>query len=540
MQSICICKCVVFQLILLFLLQMCKPLKANYIIPQNAVLTDVQANYHAYENAWSIQFSNMNDVNFNVLIVEVCALAQNKSMCPTDVPQISSIISCVDLLDLLRQDNWYNTYIHSNKFKILTESFCHEIHNTPSLVQNGVDTVLSGTTNEINNPLVFLRQPMTLIIKNQNELLQRWVIPHRQLGEEVLQFTLQLRLTQLLSLQHNFIVHQSISSIQIAQPIKSLMTFTVQNPCTSVGYRAPDNAAVSLLHTSREKRCIWQCREDMFRVPYNSIPPTQDQLNVSTSEYSLLPIKYSCLKPASNVIVFTFGFVLESYMITSSYGYNQDFFNALDSLASGVKTDIPFSSILLAIPNTVYHQQTFKNIIQEKLQISCLLNQCDNIWLPSEDGWTNNNYLYAASGRRLLRTLDIHSIVIDGMLLSEDLRLLSDATYRSQLVEQLRSSLMRQVSLIGGHYTNLQISGLADIDVERIVAFVHPNSLQTTNVQDLDAKHKKQYENTSTQNSMTTLFILASTMISFVVLLLCVMQIHDRYHRRHFQAVNSA
>ena len=178
--------------------------------------------------------------------------------------------------------------------------------------------------------------------------------------------------------------------------------------------------------------------------------------------------------------------------------------------------------------------------MQKKLQISCLLNECDNRWFPSEDGWTNNKYLYATSGRRLLRTLDVHSIVIEGMLLNDDLRLLSDATYRSQLVEQLRSSLMRQVSLIGVHYTNLQISGVEDIDVERIVAFVHPNVLQTINVQNLDAKDNEQaYENTSTKNSMTTLFILASTMISFVVLLLCVMQIHDKYRRRHFQAIDS-
>lgn len=106
---------------------------------ENAVLADVQATYHAYGNAWSIQFSNINDANFNILIVEVCSQTQNQATCETNVPQISSIVTCVQLLDLLRQDDWYNSYIHSNNFEILRQSFCQNIQNTPLMVQNGVD-----------------------------------------------------------------------------------------------------------------------------------------------------------------------------------------------------------------------------------------------------------------------------------------------------------------------------------------------------------------------------------------------------------------
>lgn len=64
-------------------------------------------------------------------------------------------------------------------------------------------------SHEMNNPLMFLRQPMTIIIKNTDEVLQNWVTQDKQNNEEILQFTLHIRLTQVLSLQHNFVIHQS-------------------------------------------------------------------------------------------------------------------------------------------------------------------------------------------------------------------------------------------------------------------------------------------------------------------------------------------
>lgn len=505
---------------------------ANYVIPENAVLTDMHAVYHAYENSWNIQFSNLNDVEFHIVVVEICSQFQNQqTQCENDVPQTSTIVTCADLLQQFQQENWHNTFLSKNNFEILTSTFCEDVKQNPLSVQTGVDTIL---TDQTNMPLIFLRQPMTIVVKNTEEVLQKWVRQDKVTDESILHFTVYFRVTQVLSLQHNFVIHQSISSIQIAQPLESLMTFSVQNPCTNIGYSAPKYGAVSLLHISNDKRCVWQCREDMLRVPYNSIPPTINQLNLSDNAYKSLNIKYSCFKPPANVIVFVFGFVLETYMISSTYGYSQEFFDALDVVSSQVQKDIPTSNVFFAIPNSLYHSIDFNKIIREKLKIACVIDQCTNIWYPTEDGWINTNYLYAGSNRRLLHTYDLHSIVVEGMLVIDDLLLLTDSNYRSQMIEQLRQSLYRHFFSMQQNFTNLQIMGVEDIDIQRIVGFVQKLPSTSNVVNDVEKPSAL-----SSQNPNITLLIIASTMMSFVVLILCVLQIYDKFRVRHFDPVST-
>jgi hypothetical protein len=111
-------------------------------------------------------------------------------------------------------------------------------------------------------------------------------------------FGLTFRATQIEVLGPNFGIRHFIQHVlllnatQRSDFINGGLTFMLRNSCTAKGFSAPEFANVHGVSEAGRVRCVWECRADMLKTPYNSAPPTTQQLNTSSAEYALLDEKY--------------------------------------------------------------------------------------------------------------------------------------------------------------------------------------------------------------------------------------------------------
>lgn len=79
-----------------------------------------------------------------------------------------------------------------------------------------------------------------------------------------------------------------------------------------------------------------------------------------------------------------------------------------------------------------------------------------------------------ASQRR--RTMSLHSLKIDGVIISDDLGILVEDSERLQLITDLRNAVYRQGEVLITFSASLQISRVEDFDISSVVGFVTPQA----------------------------------------------------------------
>jgi hypothetical protein len=136
-------------------------------------------------------------------------------------------------------------------------------------------------------------------------------------------------------MQSEFAMRRSVLRIELRRPVRSVLSFSVQNPCTALGLSAPESGHVMLVNVSGRPQCAWFCRGDMIKKPYNSAPPTRAQVNASTQEYAALALKYECLQPPEEWTAIVFDLTLETQMVDGELV--QSFFDLLDRVAAEVQ-----------------------------------------------------------------------------------------------------------------------------------------------------------------------------------------------------------
>ena len=147
------------------------------------------------------------------------------------------------------------------------------------------------------------------------------------------------------------------------------------------------------------ERCMWTCRMDLCRQPYNLIPATRQQLNSSHSDFAALDPKYACaVLPKQWVAVF-FGFELDTRMLPTSHEYTQVLYDTLNSMALIAEKRLATQGrtvlVSMGVHNSLYHTVSFRDQLREKSETACLLTQCHSKWFPSAHGWNNEHFAYA-------------------------------------------------------------------------------------------------------------------------------------------------
>jgi hypothetical protein len=455
----------------LTLLLSCLSVCADYSIGQSTISST--AEFHAYEDAWSISFDNVRDIDFHVLFIQICS---SRSECLGHAgadETASSIVTCDALTHTLNSSVWHNQYLQQiMRSPAQSETFCSQLRTQADAVQVHADEILRDNEQRL---LLRVRQPLSLMLLNIEGMLSTWAPPDPAFPDFA--YTLTVRLTRVLVLAEQFAIYQSILTINMHKPQQSFFTFGVQNPCTAIGYAAPERGAVQLQTHNGDQRCVLTCRIDTLRLPFNAAPPTRSQLNATHPDYNALPTKYQCaVIPSSWATVF-FAFSLETNMLLGQ-GYTQVFFDGIDRLAKTVQDSLASTistTIVLGVSDTIYYQQSFQAQLRNMATVTCALTQCENSFYPSEEGWVNSQYLFAR--RRLLRTMQIHSLRVDGVLLTDDMRLLTNSSFRVYVLDSLRRLIETHASSLEVSDNSLQVVDIEQVDIERVLGFASPAAL---------------------------------------------------------------
>lgn len=578
----------------------------RFVLEENSVILPSSSDYRAYENAWTVNFDNVNAVDFDILVVEVC----REQPCPVQLERFSGLVECDELVQTFNDSAWYNHYISS---QIATSSslLCNNMHSTPDEVQIDSNVILQDSG---GRPWVILRQPLSLEVVNEQELLSQWAheINSTDVGIETSRpvYEIVLRITQVLKLQRVFALHQSLVRVIVVSPTLSSMVFSVQNPCAARGYAAPEFGGVTLKLVSERERCIWTCRVDLLRHPYNSVPATREQLNSSRAAGE--DGQYACLALPRDWAAVFFGFEIDTRMIATADEYTQVLYDALDSMARGIEKEFANAGktvlVALGVHDSIYHPQRFREQLREKAEATCLLTQCENRWFPDAEGWTNRYFVYAdtrrdldlenenwpteytapslisilyrwflnrlvvfdvggrgsavgqatlpslvpsfahtqisnararpprvprriASPRRASqrrRTMSLHSLKIDGVIISDDLGILVEDSERLQLITDLRNAVYRQGEVLITFSASLQISRVEDFDISSVVGFVTPQATPAAKAPPTSAN--------SWASNYIIIIVSISLIITGVMLLVCALLIRDvlaNRRRRH-------
>ena len=463
------------------------------------------AEFHAYENAWSVTFS-VPDVN-SVLVFALC-----REPCPA-VSSHYRQLECSEMLSIVGDQQWHNEYMatHAADGHVL----CEAIRTAPGLVKAGVDNVLSDIA---GGALVRVRPPHTLVIFNEQEVMDTWMKP---VGEEM---SLSFRATQLDVVGGHFGVRHFVHTVRLLSSTQRNdfrqggLTFALRNGCTAIGLSAPDFGSVRSVSVGGRLRCVWECRGDMLRQPYNSEPPTAQQLNASHAEYALLAVKYACLELPSAWVAVVFGFTVETSLTASDIGYAQALFNAVDNLALVVGREIAAAGIagimIFSITDSVYHT-SFADRIGQLQEAACTVaNVPDATCSDGASTVANPDYVYS---RRLLSSSEAK---VEGLFISGDTAVFSEQSGREQHLNLLRtvlvSSIVENSALLSDGNGSTVLQNIEDIDFSEIVSFTVPS--KNTNNESTPTP----VPSDAGADVSALLVIIGSVICCFCVLALCI------------------
>jgi hypothetical protein len=576
--------------VFLALLVRCAGVRREFFIQENSILVPSSSEYHAYDDSWSVSFKNVDAVDFDLLVFEVCS----EEPCPVQLDHMSALVDCAGLIDHFNNSGWHNQYISE---RVPFSSLCQLIHEKEDELQVLANSVL---LDEAGRPWLAVRQPLALEFLNSEHMLGLWTEPWNASDAQTPDRQLVLRVTQVLKLHSAFALHQAVVRVSFAPPRPSSLVLGVQNPCTARGYAAPAFGGVAQHFSGGRERCMWTCRMDLWRQPYNSIPATREQLNASHPDFAALHTKYACAAIPKQWVAVFFGFELDTRMLTTSNAYTQVLYDALDSMAQRIEKTLASQGhavlVSLAVHDSLYHAVSFREQVREKTETSCMLTQCPSKWFPSALGWNNEHFLYArrstadaprvpvffetvlgflgvgvdpeqappsvrsladgpfagplgdrattrtrGAGQRR-RTMNLHKLQVDGVVLSDDLRALFDNTFRLNMISNLRKVVRAQGDALDSFSATLQISQVEDFDISNVIGFVDPAHARTPPAGDAPAGDAPAGDATAEEYSKSNYVIVVvsiALIITSVVLLVCVLCVREIYgnrRRRHYEA----
>jgi hypothetical protein len=407
-------------------------------------------------------------------------------------------------------------------------------------VQKGASNILNDNA---DGALVRLRLPNTLILFNDKELVDHWmsVVNASHSGEEL--YT-SLRSTEIEIVGENFGVRHFFHHVRLLPHTdlkQGAITFALLNRCTAAGLSAPEFGIVRSIKVAGRLRCVWDCRGDMLRQPYNSEPPTREQLNKSSSEYSLLSEKYACVALPSSYVASVFGFTVETNLSTSDIGYAQSVFDAVDKLSVAVNEEMRAQGItgimIFSIKNSAYHT-SFADRLASVQQSACAVADIETSDCgENSQSVTNPDYVYR---RRLLsrgllsrgllsrgllsrRLLSVGYTEIEGLFISDDSSVFADSAKRKENLKTLRSALVSAVvehsSLLSDTDGNPFVLNVDNIDFQEIVVFTLPK--KEAEKEALLVLHAASAEVVASVEENNALLIAFICLFAFTFVLLC-------------------
>lgn len=446
--------------------------KPEVLREEDSVLEVAHADFHAYENAWSVTFRSAPNAHaFDVLVFEIC-----KPPCGADAGAMeedgaSKLYPCRALARAFVQPGWRNEYIAGRANESL--KLCADVSDRGSPLQAQAARVLSGANGA---PLALVRAPLTLVLFNEDELTTGWSsgVSEGEARPDIL--SVAVRVSYITALHNMFSMRRSVLRLRVRRPVRSALSFSVQNPCMALGFSAPEFGVVSLVDVRGRLVCVWFCREDYVKLPYNSVPPTRAQLNTSTADYAQLAVKYECRKPPADWTATVFGLTLEAAMLATAGEYAQTLFDAVDRLASAVRLSLVGEGegmVLLSVASDLYHPLSFAEWARRLRAAGCESGAVASCALEKI---SNPSFVYA---RRRLLAEALQNLRVDGVLIAPQAPQASlPPAQRAADVRELRVALAnaieQHIELVAEADSSLVVRSVQDVDIEAVMVVLAP------------------------------------------------------------------
>ena len=452
-----------------------------YSIGTSDMLHLTGAVFHSYENAWSVDMDSQQGEENVVLFFALC-----KQPCVLGADHWQEdryfMLDCAAVLESLNAPPWHNAYVAAQAAHASSRSaLCDGIRSDASEAQQLASNILSDAS---GGALVRLRPPLSMVVFNEPAVLEEYTAPVDVNSSDVLSLT--FRISQVAAVGDKFAVRHAVNTLRLRTPAQRLLTLALRNSCTAVGLSAPAFGNVRSVEVGGRPRCVWECRGDMLREPYNSQPPTLAQLDPESPEYAKLSTKYACVELPQAWVATVFAFTVDIPVQPTDVGYSQALFDVVDRLTVVVLQDLAVKGkegvLVFSIKNSVYHS-SFDERLRELQTASCVsagvsAAECEQAVATAK----NLNYAYAT--RRLLRRrvlLDSQNIPlqIEGLFIYSQTFVQQEPAQVQEELVLLQTSLSDAVFKHAPFLTDDTgvplLSNVADVDFEQVVSFVTPS-----------------------------------------------------------------
>jgi hypothetical protein len=93
--------------VLLLVLFLTCDVHGSFVIHENGVLVPSSSEHHSYDDSWSVNFNNVDAIDFDILVYEVC----REEPCPLQLDKLSELIDCAEFMNQFNDSAWYNQYV---------------------------------------------------------------------------------------------------------------------------------------------------------------------------------------------------------------------------------------------------------------------------------------------------------------------------------------------------------------------------------------------------------------------------------------------
>lgn len=419
----------------------------------------VRVAWAASLQAWDVRFVAPRSAS--LVIPQLC---RANTSCHTRIP--TGIFACSELRSELVGGNWHNEHL-----AFVADSCLAALSPMPATDAQWQTAVTSySSTHDVH-----VVWPLAVRIYHNPDsgALAPFISPT--------DWTLKLRLLYVTRFVNSPVVAVYIETftVPLRLPQNNILTLAVQHECARRGLQAPLLSTMDLfVNAHRDKVCIWDCRHDCFRVPWNSAPPLQNNLHfslanpidtsrvinstVNTISKSTInttinttiatttittPVQTQlrvCQALPSSFLAVEFDFVLQVDGVTSPGLLDDPFLAQLDAAADQMSIEATEknkreSTILLSITNSAYNYIQFDNFILRAISFRRQTDRYsvaeNTLYVPQET--QPETPPTSAPARRLLQDTSSTSFVVQGLCV------IAGTSLPAQTIEtNLRSSLL--------------------------------------------------------------------------------------------------
>lgn len=429
----------------------------------------IRVAWSASLQAWDVRFVAPRKAS--LVIPQLCPVDRS---CHTRVPD--GIFSCSELRFEMQNGNWQNeniAFAHDDCLQALSP-----MPATDKAWQTAVSLYSSFHDVHVVWPLA-----VRIYHHNNSIFLTKFVDSQHS--------TLKMRVLYITRFVTSPVVAVHVQSFTVPMrlPQNNLLSLSVQHECARRGLKAPLLSTMELfVNAYRDEVCIWDCRHDCFRVPWNSAPPLRSNLNfslqplnkalphsqnnislnanITIANYSQITqnntknTKYSITSPLqeplrvcqalpSAFLAVEFDFVLQVDGVTLPTLLDDLFLEQLDAAADkmsaeATKANKKETTILLTVAQSAYNYIKFDNFILRAISFRRNTDRysvADNSLYVPQESTTNLQQPQPSSEsgptRRLLQQTPGTSLVVQGLCV------ISSTSMSAQIVERnLRSTLL--------------------------------------------------------------------------------------------------